>query len=72
MISDALLSGLVAAFSAIMVALINNQSTRKLMEFKIQELKEEVSKHNRVIERVYELEKQVAVLQKVNTPDDGK
>lgn len=72
MVSDALLSGLVAAFSAIMVALINNQSTRKLMEFKIQELKDEVSKHNRVIERVYELEKQVAVLQKVNTPDDGK
>lgn len=71
MISDALLSGMVAAFSAIMVALINNQSTRKLMEFKIQELKDEVSKHNRVIERVYELEKQVAVLQKVNT-DDGK
>lgn len=72
MISDALLSGMVAAFSAIMVALINNQSTRKLMEFKIQELKDEVSKHNRVIERVYELEKQVAVLQKVNAPDDGK
>lgn len=71
MISDALLSGMVAAFSAIMVALINNQSTRKLMEFKIQELKDEVSKHNRVIERVYELEKQVAVLQKTNI-DDGK
>lgn len=59
---ETILSGIIAASAAILVAIINNLSTRKLIEYKISELQKTVEKHNSVVERVYNLEKEVAVI----------
>ena len=59
---ETILSGIIAASAAILVAVINNLSTRKLIEYKISELQRTVEKHNSVVERVYNLEKEVAVI----------
>lgn len=55
--AESIICGLVAAVASIIVALISNNSTKKLIEYQIQELKKEVEKHNNVISRTYELEK---------------
>lgn len=60
--NEAIICGLVACFSSITVALIQNNSTKKLIEYQISELKKEVEKHNDVIKRTYELEKKADVL----------
>lgn len=57
--SEAIICGLVACFSSILVALIQNNSTKKLIEYQISELKKEVEKHNNVITRTYALESAV-------------
>lgn len=59
--NEAILCGIIACASSIVVALIQNNSTKKLIEYQISELKEEVEKHNNVITRTYELEKSVAL-----------
>ena len=65
---------LVGVFSLIGVVITNNKSNNKMQndiktaqavtDTKIEELKTQVEKHNRVIERVYNLEKSDAVEQK--------
>lgn len=59
----AALTGLISLF----VCLINNKfqqdKTRALMEYKIDQLTERVDKHNNLIERTYRLEEQVSVQQ---------
>lgn len=66
--SDALITGIMATISAlfsgamaIIVAVIQNNSTRKLMEYKIDQLTQKVEKHNQVIERTYHLERRAEV-----------
>ncbi len=64
----AIISGLISAGAAIIVCLINNhyqrtESEKKhetqmaLIEYKIEELRKAVEKHNSIVERTYELEK---------------
>lgn len=60
--NEAIICGLIAGVVSITVALIQNGSTRKLIEYQITELKKEVEKHNDVIRRTYELEKKTDVL----------
>jgi len=60
--SEAIICGLIAGVVSVTVALIQNGSTRKLIEYQITELKKEVEKHNDVIKRTYELEKKADVL----------
>lgn len=67
---ETILSGLIAAAAAILVACINNSSTRKLLEYKLTELQREVEKHNSVVERVYKLEKEVEVIKATHSVDD--
>lgn len=65
---------LVGVFSLIGVVISNNKSNSKIQsdmktaqavtDTKIEELKNQVEKHNKVIERVYSLEKSDAVEQK--------
>lgn len=55
--NEAIICGLIAGLVSITVALIQNGSTRKLIEYQISELKNEVEKHNNLIARTYELEK---------------
>ena len=47
--------------AAIIVAVISNNSTRKLIEYKLNELTKRVDKHNGVIERTYKLEQDSAL-----------
>lgn len=61
--SETLLCGLIAGGVSILVAVIQNSSTRKLMEYQISELKTEVEKHNNLICRTYELEKRADVVE---------
>lgn len=63
---EAVISALISAAGAVIVCLINSQrqasETRKLIEYKIDELTKRVDKHNNVIERVYVLEQHEAVM----------
>lgn len=47
--------------AAIVVAAISNNSTRKLIEYKLNELTKRVDKHNCVIDRTYKLEQDTAL-----------
>lgn len=62
-IATAALTGLIS----LLVCLINNRyqqdKTRALMEYKIDQLTERVDKHNSLIERTYRLEEQAALQQ---------
>lgn len=61
--TEAIICGLIAAAASICVAAIQNNSTKKLIEYQLSELKKEVEKHNNVVERTYLLEKSTAVLE---------
>lgn len=62
----AIVSALISAAGAVIVCVINSHyqanATRKLIEYKIEELTKRVEKHNNVIERVYALEQHEAVI----------
>lgn len=55
----ALIAGGVSAFGII----LTNNSSNKIMQEQIKELTHQVEKHNSVIERTYEAEKQIDVLE---------
>lgn len=42
---------------------IANRKFTALIEYRLKELEEKVNKHNNLIERTYQLEKQVAIIQ---------
>ncbi len=42
---------------------IANRKNMALIEYRLKELEEKVNKHNNLIERTYQLEKQVAIIQ---------
>lgn len=58
-------ASLASASVTLIVCIINNRSqnnkTRALMEYKLDELTERVNKHNSLIERTYHLEEEVAL-----------
>ena len=62
---ETILASLVSASVTLIVCIINNRSqndkTRALMEYKLDELTERVNKHNSLIERTYLLEEDVAL-----------
>lgn len=57
----ALISGLCVAVPSIITTLSANKKSNALVEYKINELTKKVERHNQVIERVYELEKENSV-----------
>ena len=63
---ETLIPACISAGGTLLVCLINNRGqqerTRALMEYKLDELAKRVDKHNSVIERTYELEKNMAVV----------
>ena len=67
-----IVSSLISAFSAIVVCIITSIFNNKLIAYRIQELEKKTDKHNGVIERVYKLEKEVAVINEKLSEDDGK
>ena len=63
---ETIISTAITMISTLLVCLVNNhyqaKGTRTLIEYKIEELSKKVEKHNRVIERVYSLEQNQAVI----------
>ena len=69
-----IITGLLSAAASIVVCLINNHYQRieaekkhvtqlTLIEYKIEELRKAVEKHNSIVERTYELEKKAEVVE---------
>lgn len=62
---ETIISAVISAGVTLIVCLISNhgqqERTRALMEYKLDELTKRVDKHNNIIERTYNLEKQVEV-----------
>lgn len=54
---------LISAGAAIIVSAIQNHKTMSLIEYRLKELEKKVDKHNSVIERTYNLESKVAVVE---------
>lgn len=62
---EAIISAVVSAVSAIVVCVVQHQRTVALLDYKIEQLTEQVKKHNSLIERMYEVEKKVEILEEV-------
>lgn len=71
---ETIIAALISASAAIIVCAINNRAqqqknevqqekTRALMEYKLDELTKRVEKHNNTIERTYKLEQDVSVME---------
>lgn len=62
---ETIISACISAGVTLIVCMINNRSqqekTRALMEYKLDELTKRVDKHNGVIERTYRLEEETKV-----------
>lgn len=62
---EVIISSTISAAVTLIVCLISNHSqnekTRALMEYKLEELTKRVDKHNDTIERTYNLEQRMAV-----------
>lgn len=62
---ETIISACISAGVTLIVCLISNNSqqekTRALMEYKLEELSRRVDKHNNVIERTYSLEQELTV-----------
>lgn len=54
--------GLISATSAIVVCIINNTYNNSLIAYRIEQLEKKMDKHNSIIDRVYQLEKDMAVV----------
>ena len=58
---ETIISACISAGVTLLVCMINNhgqqEKTRALLEYKLEELTKRVDKHNNVIERTYKLEK---------------
>ena len=58
----ALISGLCASLPSVLATLMSNNKTQALTNYKLDELRKNVEKHNEVVERTYQLEEDVKVL----------
>jgi hypothetical protein len=67
-----IISSLISAGSAILVCIISSFFNNKLIAYRLEQLEKKMDKHNSVIDRVYKLEKDVAVLFDHIEGDDGK
>ncbi len=61
---SALISGLSVAIPSVIATIFTNKRNNELINYQIKELKTEVEKHNKVIERVFKLEQRVDDLEK--------
>lgn len=64
---ETIISACISAGVTLIVCIISNhaqqEKTRALMEYKIDELTKRVDKHNNTIERTYKLEQNVSVME---------
>ena len=57
----ALISGLCVAVPSVIATFINNANNRNLTIYIIDELEKKVTKHNNLVERMYDVEKKIEV-----------
>ena len=64
--NETILAALISAAAAIIVCIITSSvqtaNTKKLIEYRLDQLEAKVDKHNNLVERTYELEKDVAII----------
>ena len=58
---ETIISACISAGATLIVCMIQQQKTRALMEYKLDELTKRVDKHNNVVERMYDLERRTDV-----------
>ena len=62
---ETIISACISAGVTLLICMINNhgqqEKTRALMEYKLDELTKRVDKHNNVIERTYNLEQKLSI-----------
>lgn len=61
--SATVIVGIFSFFGTLVGAYFSNRKSAALMNYRLDQLEEKVDRHNQVIERTYELEKQTAVLE---------
>lgn len=62
-ITIAVISGLCVAIPSIIATISSNKKNNDLIIYRINELEKKVSKHNNVVERMYEAEKKITLLE---------
>lgn len=61
--SDVVIVGILSLIGTLLGSISGILAASKLTNYRIEQLEKKVEKHNNVLERVYELEKQEAVMQ---------
>lgn len=61
--TEGVLVALLALVGNIMASWFSNRKSTVLITYRIEQLEDKVNKHNNLIERTYELEKNVAILE---------
>lgn len=59
----AVISGLCVAIPSIIATILSNKKNNDLVIYRIDELEKKVHKHNNLIDRMYEAEKRIALLE---------
>jgi len=62
MIVTAIISGLSVAVPSVIATVLSNKKTNALMAYRIDQLEDKVNKHNNLIDRMYKVESEIAVL----------
>ena len=67
---ETIISSLISAGVALLICVIQNNKTKALIEYRLDELEKKVDKHNNLIERMYEVEKNIDIhTEHLNTID---
>lgn len=67
---ETIISACISAGTALIVCIVQQNRTMSLIEYKIEELSKRMDKHNTIIERMYECEKNIDIhAEHLNTID---
>lgn len=58
----AIISGVLGGIPSVIATIMSNNKSTALMEYKIDKLDEKVHQHNNLIDRMYKVEQDVAIL----------
>ena len=58
----AIISGVLGGIPSVIATIMSNNKSTALMEYKIDELDKKVHQHNNLIDRMYKVEQDVAIL----------
>lgn len=65
---ETIISSLISAGVALLICVIQNNKTKALIEYRLDELEKKVDKHNNLIERMYACEKNIDLhMERLNT-----